>query len=289
MVLHTFSLFFILQKVLKVKVLEEGRLTLKIPTVEGEDSQNVEVPECRGSIFPQTRWSIVIAAGSKNEATRDALSELCESYWKPIYCYLRRNHSEADAKDYTQGFFEGLLRRDDFSKLTEEKGRFRSFLLASLKNYLINQNRHANAQKRNPGEPVLSFDHEAGEALMSETGDFSDSPDQVFDVRWARTILDRAMLRVRAHYQRKRKEEIYDELLPMLVPNAREFSYEEIAANLGCSIGAARKAAFDLRQRLKECFRAEVFETLTDPEEIDEEISRLISLIGGSLPIFHAT
>ncbi|MDB4354211.1 hypothetical protein N9Z02_02795 [Akkermansiaceae bacterium] len=273
-----------------MKGLEVKVRSVTLLGVEGDfesDQKQEEPPECRGSIFPQTRWSMVIAAGSESEETRQALAELCESYWLPIYCYLRRSHSEADSKDFTQGFFEGLLRRDDFSKLTEAKGRFRNFLLASLKNYLLNQHRNAGAQKRSSGEPVLSFDHEAGEALINETGDSAQSPDHLFDVRWARTILNRSLGRVRKFYERKRKEEIYDELLPMLVPNAREFSYEEIAANLGCSAGAARKAAFDLRQKLKECFRAEVFETLTDPEEIDEEISYLITLIGETFPIFR--
>ena len=253
----------------------------KSNTVSSKEEETEEKPS---SSFPNTRWSLVKAAGDSDDIDRKALGELCEAYWQPIYCYLRRNRSEADAKDLTQGFFEGLLSRDSFSKVDAERGKFRSFILTSLQNFLKNQWRYESAQRRGSGEQPISIDHILAEELYSQEPATTTTPESLYEVRWAKTLYERSIERLRSNYRRRRKEDVFEALLPFLVPHSRTHSYEEVAENLGCSQGAARNAVFQLRQKLKESFKAEVFETVSAPDEVDEEISYLISVIGEDWP-----
>ena len=225
-----------------------------------------------------------MAAGDQADLDRKALGELCEAYWQPIYCYLRRNRSEADAKDLTQGFFEGLLSRDSFAKVDAERGKFRSFILTSLQNFLKNKWRYESAQRRGSGEQPVSIDHILAEELYSQEPSIEANPESLYEVRWAKTLYQRSLERLRSQYRRKRKEDHLEVLLPFLVPHSRTHSYEDASEHLGLSPGATRNAVFQLRKKLKECFRAEVFETVSSPDEVDEEISHLINVIGEDWP-----
>ncbi len=227
---------------------------------------------------------MVIAAGGSGDLGPQALSDLCEIYWYPIYSFLRRSYSDADAKDLTQGFFESLIRRDDLAKLTTERGKFRTYLLSALKNFQCNAWRRENAMKRGGDVQIVSINFtDADEVYRSEPSD-SMSPDVLFEARFAYALFERSIERLKVYYRGKRKDDLLEELLPFISPNAGERSYSEVSKNLGCSEGAARKAAHDIRNKLKECFRAEVFETVGDFSKVDDEIRYLISILGSHWP-----
>lgn len=253
---------------------------LRRVTQEGPDEE--DAPKESGNRFPNTQWSMVIAAGNGTEETRRALDRLCESYWKPIYSYLRHRWTECDAKDLTQGFFEGLLRRDDFSRLTSERGKFRTFLLSSLKNYLANDWDRRNALKRGGGAQHLSLDYLIAERAYTHEPCDELTPDKLYEIQYARTVFERGMKRLRTKFRKRRKEDLLDELLPFLTPNARDLSFKEVALRLECTEGAARKAAHDIRKKLRDCVSAEVAQTVERREDIEEEISYLIGIIGNA-------
>ena len=236
-----------------------------------------------GRDFPDTRWSLVIAAGNETVSTRRALEELCRLYWYPTYCFLRRTNPEADAKDLAQGFFEGLLRRDDFGKLTETRGRFRTFLIGALKNFLANEYHRKNRLKRGGGEFQLSIDELLAEKKFSMEPMHTSTPEKIYEFQYARTLLDLAISRLREEFLRKKRGGIVDDLLPFLVPHARESSYQKLCEKLGISNGAARKAVLKMRKELRITFIAEVKDTLKNPDdqaELDEEIQHLMQVIG---------
>src|SRR6266496_930251 len=177
-------------------------------------------PESRGqSVFATTHWSVVLAAGrSDAPQSAEALEKLCRTYWYPIYAYLRRRGSgEQDAQDLTQGFFAHLLERRSIQAVEREKGKFRSFLLASLNYYVADERDRANAQKRGGNRQILSFDaHEAEERYRLEPVD-ERSPERIFERRWAITLLDLVLARLGQEFAAKGKLDLFQRLQPHLV------------------------------------------------------------------------
>ncbi len=230
--------------------------------------------------FAPTRWSLIVAArdGHSHEA-RQALSQLCEVYWYPLYAYIRRRGHTADqAQDLTQEFFARLLERDFLGAADPEKGRFRAFLLACCKNFLANEHDRAAAQKRGGRAPATLSVEGAEERYRREPA-HDLTPERAFERRWALTLLDRALGRLRDEFTGRGKGGVFDGLRPYLVGD-RGAPQERAAAALGMSVGAFKVAVHRMRQRYRELLREEIAQTVGGPDEVEEEIRDLFTALG---------
>ena len=225
-----------------------------------------------------TQWSQVLTArdGSDSQA-RAALESLCQTYWQPLYAYIRHQGSCPDeARDLTQGFFAEFLEKDFLSSVDPEKGRFRSFLLASLRNFLSHERDRERALKRGGGTLTLSFDVEAGEAGYALRPVEATTPIDVFERRWAMTVLDRAMDRLQHEIDSSGDEISLEHLKQYLTSAEPQVPYRETAETLGVSEGAVATAVHRLRKRYGQCLRAEIAETVVDPSHVDDELRHLL-------------
>lgn len=232
--------------------------------------------------FPQTRWSVVLAARNENDAARAsvALDELCRAYWFPLYVYVRRRgYSPEDAEDLTQGYFAALVERDYLAKAEREKGRLRSFLLTTLKHFLADEWSKARAQKRGGGKTALSIDAaQAEERYLLEPLDDS-SPDVLYEKRWALTLLDNVLASLRQEYVASGKGETFDALQKFLTWNSAGEAYRETAAQLRMKESAVRVAIFRMRRRYGDLLREAISATVVSPDEVPAELEYLLSLL----------
>lgn len=238
-------------------------------------------PEPARGRFMTTRWTLVNAAGDGSDApARDALAELCQAYWPPLYAYLRRRgHDAEEAQDLTQGFFARLLERRDIRAAHAERGRFRSFLLTALKRYVINEHERATSLKRGGHVLPLSLDFDGVERAESLAPRTDDRPDRLFDRRWAAISLDRALQRLRQECHRTGKGVLADALLPYLTDAGELPAYDTVARELGLTEGAVKVAVHRLRQRFGDVLRLEIAETVLAPEDVDDEVRELIRAV----------
>ena len=228
-----------------------------------------------------TQWSQVLAArdGSDTEA-RAALEGLCQTYWQPLYAYIRHQGADPEeARDLTQGFFAELLEKDFLSSVDPEKGRFRAFLLASLRHFLAHQRRSAQTLKRGGGTRTLSLDTEVGEQSYALHSGAQITPMDVFEQRWATTVLERAMVRLQHHSEASGDRTLFQRLKPYLTSPEPQAPYREVAEALGISEGGVASAVHRLRQRYGKCLRAEIAETVAEPEEVDDELRQLLASV----------
>lgn len=203
--------------------------------------------------FPNTHWSVVLTAG-RSDTTRAhaALSRLCETYWYPLYAYVRRRgHSPEDAQDLTQEFFARLLARNTVAKADPERGRFRSFLLASLKNFLAHEWEKACAQKRGGQARLISLDLDTAETRYAQPIAPGDTPDKAFDRQWALALLDVVLGRLRKEYADGGRGSLFLTLKETLAGGRSEISHRELGDRLDMSEGAVKVAAHRLRQRYR--------------------------------------
>jgi RNA polymerase sigma factor (sigma-70 family) len=234
-----------------------------------------------GRVFVTTHWSVVLSAREKDAPDSLAARErLCNLYWSPIYHFLRRDgHRPHDAQDLTQEFLSRFLHRDGLDHLKDQRGKFRSFLLTFLKHFLSDERDRANAQKRGGGQSLISLDAceaEERDALGAVDGL---SPDQLYDRRWARAVMDEAARRLREEYAANGKAALFDELKDLQPGEHGESSYAEIGARLGLAKGTIASAVHRLRKRHREIVREEIAHTVARPEEIDEEIRNLLAVL----------
>ena len=231
--------------------------------------------------FALTHWSVVLAAGrSDSTHARTALEKLCCTYWQPIYAYVRRQgHRSHDAQDLTQEFFSRLLEKKSLADVDRAKGRFRSFLLASLKHFLANEWDKAKAQKRGGGQLLISIDAQSAETACGIDPADQASAEKIFERRWALTLLDHALQRLRQEHVQEGKEHLFEQLKGTLTEASRSVRYAEIAAQLEMSEGAVKVAVHRLRQRYRELLRAEIADTVATPGEVEEEIRALFSAL----------
>lgn len=232
--------------------------------------------------FTPTHWSVVLAAADRSDSThaRDALEKLCRNYWLPIYAFVRRQgHNPHDAQDLTQEFFTRLLERNYLAGVDREKGRFRSFLLASLKNFLANEWDKAKAQKRGGKYVLISIDAALAENSVALEPADALTAEKIFERRWALSLLEQVLRRLREEYKRDGKEHQFEQLKSTLTEASRSVSYAEIATRLGTSEGAVKVAVHRLRQRYRELLRAEIADTVADAGEIDDEIRNLFAAL----------
>jgi RNA polymerase sigma-70 factor (ECF subfamily) len=233
--------------------------------------------------FAPTRWSVVLTArGSDSTHVRDALEKLCRTYWPPIYAFVRRQgHSPHDAQDLTQEFFARLLEKNYLADVDRAKGKFRSFLLASLKHFLANEWDKAMAQKRGGGKIFVPIDAQSAETKLGIDPADAQSADKIFERRWALTLLEQVLRRLREEYIGDGKEELFEQLKPTLTEASGRISYAAMGARLGMSEGAVKVAVHRLRQRYRELLRAEIAETVASASEVEDELRNLFAALAG--------
>jgi RNA polymerase sigma factor (sigma-70 family) len=226
--------------------------------------------------FPSTEWSKVLDAGNgRGPADAAALEDLCRAYWTPLYAFLRRRgHSTEDAEDLVQGFLARVLARDDFAAVGPERGRFRTFLLTSLRNFAIKRALHEKALKRGGGQPAISISTEEAERLCGPDL-AAGSPEAAFDRRFAQTVLARAFAALREEHRARGKEEFFATLAPYL-DGAEPEGYEQAATKLGMQSGTVAVAVHRMRGRLRELLRAEVRQLCATPAEEEQEMKHLL-------------
>jgi RNA polymerase sigma-70 factor (ECF subfamily) len=209
------------------------------------------------------------------------LERLCRSYWHPIYAYLRRRgHPPHDAEDLVQGFFAGLLRRKGLEKVGPDRGRFRSFLLASLNNHLSHEREKGQRLKRGGGAELVPIDAEGEEERYRDQARHELTPEHLFERRWAEVVLERVVERVRADFASARQEERFEVLKDFLLGDPKHVSYAEAGQKLGLSVPAVTSAIHRMRSRYRAIFRDEIAQTVGDPAEVDEEIRCLARALG---------
>jgi RNA polymerase sigma factor (sigma-70 family) len=247
------------------------------------DSPNTSSNPFQEDGFVTTHWSVVMAAGKGHSAqAADALEQLCRTYWYPLYAFVRRHVSEAhDAEDLTQEFFTRFLAKEYFGRADPTLGRFRSFLLACLKNFLAEQQRQARRIKRGGGQTTISWDSQTAEERYRLEPADPVTPEQIYDRRWALTLLETVLARLAEEQVAAGKERVFAQLKDYLWGEARESGYAEMAARLSMTEGAVKVTVHRLRRRLRDLLREEVAHTVAAGEEIDEELRHLIGAIRG--------
>ena len=232
--------------------------------------------------FVTTHWSVVLAAG-RSDSTRAqiALSSLCQTYWYPLYAFVRqRGHSPHDAQDLVQEFFARLLEKQGLARITRDKGKFRSFLLVALQRFLANEWDRRHAQKRGGFQPVVSIDQKMAESRFASEPVHHLQPDVLFDRQWAVTLLQATMARLQQEYVATGRAKLFELLRGCLAKDESALPYAEIAARLNLTEAAVKMAVQRMRARYREILRAEIAGTVASPGEIDEEIRHLFSAFG---------
>ena len=231
--------------------------------------------------FATTHWSIVVAAGrSSSPEAKTALATLCETYWFPLYAFVRRQGYDAqNAQDLTQGFFTRLLEKEDLRDAQQERGKFRSFLLASMKHFLINEWDHTQAQKRGGGRRVLSLDFDEAESRLQLEPSHEQTPEVLFEKQWALTLLDRVRIVLREEFVQAHKAKQFDRLQVYLTGEQSAGTYAEVAEQLGISEAAVKMAVGRLRRRFHDSLRKEIAQTVATEDVVDDEIRALMDTL----------
>ncbi len=233
------------------------------------------------ALFRTTRWTVVLQAGGGDaERSASAIEELCRKYWYPIYAFLRRKGiAPPDAEDLAQAFFAFILQHESIRHADRRRGKFRTFLLATLTNFLRNEWDKRVALKRGGGQPVLSLEEmEAEERYRHEPVERL-TPERLFERRWALTLLGQVLSRLQLEYRDAGREDVFAALEPALTGEVSPALYSEWQQSLGLSSGAARVAVHRLRRRFGQLLREEIAGTVSDPREVDEEIRHLFAAI----------
>ena len=233
--------------------------------------------------FQTTHWSLVIkAAGSDSIDAKEALELLCRSYWRPIFHYIRaRGFQGGEAQDLTQDFFYIVIEKDYFGQADQERGRFRAFLKTAIKNFLSNQWKKANRQKRGGDFDFCSFDQFEEERF--ETGySKADTPDIAYDRQWARSTFETTLDTVREEMEERGQMDRFNLFNPFLMPKAAGKSYAEAAASANISEQAFKSGLHRFRESIRSCFLQEVAKTVSDPSDVENEARELMKAIAGA-------
>ena len=233
--------------------------------------------------FLTTRWSVIIAAKDEDSPEAfDALETLCRVYWRPLYVYIQsQGHNRQEAEDFTQGFFQRMLEPGFFNQVDRSKGRFRSFLLACLKHYLLDEYKYERRQKRGGGIKPLALDEEVLESELEMIQARETNPDYVFDQRWAFTVLKAALAKLQSEFESQGRQEQFSVLKPLLTGEVTEAKTDLICKKLKMTSNYFRVTLHRLRQRYRELIRHEIAETVSHPSEIDSEMRYLLNVITG--------
>ena len=234
-------------------------------------------------VFVTTRWTMVLSAGRKSSPHSErALAELCQTYWYPLYAFVRRQgRTKEDAEDLVQTFFARFLEKNYLEGLAAERGKFRAFLLAALKHFLANEWDRVQAQKRGGGAEHLSLNwQDADERFHLDPPDPT-NPERLFDREWALALLDRVIARLAAECARDGKADLFTQAKGFLTVSSAAIPYGEAAKQLGVDEGTLRVAVHRLRKRYRELLRDEIAQTLAEPGQVDEELRSLLAALAG--------
>ena len=232
--------------------------------------------------FATTHWTMVLHAG-RSDTTRaqEALAQLCQTYWYPLYAYVRRRgYSPEDAEDLTQGFFARLLELNSLADVRREKGKFRSFLLASLNHFLSDEWDRVRAQKRGHSQ-VISLDTDAAETRFGREPADTATPEKLFERQWAMTLLEAVVKRLQSEYESAGKGVLFMALRFSIMGEKSDVPYTQLAKEVGLSEEALRVAVHRLRQRYRQMLRDEIAQTVATPAEVDDEIRHLFQALVG--------
>jgi DNA-directed RNA polymerase specialized sigma24 family protein len=233
--------------------------------------------------FATTRWSLVLTAGQGGSpASATALANLCETYWYPLYAFVRRRGRNADdAQDLVQAFFARLVEKNDLAAAERERGRFRSFLLTSLKHFLANDWDRQRAQKRGGSQRLLSIDFGTAEERYNGEPSHELTAEKVFAHRWAMVVLANVLAQLQREFVQAGKSDTFERIKVFLTGEQSALTYGQLGADLATSEGAVKVAVHRLRKRYRELLREEIGQTLADPdpEEVDQEIRDLFAAI----------
>jgi DNA-directed RNA polymerase specialized sigma24 family protein len=235
------------------------------------------------AVFATTHWSVVLNAGGNDERKVDeALARLCHTYWYPLYAYVRRQgHPPEESRDLTQEFFARLLARNYFRGLDRQRGRFRSFLLAAMEHFLAKEWRDARRLKRGGGKPLVSLDETPPEGRYALEPVDTMTADRIYERRWALTLLEQAMDRLREEFVRAGKETLFTTLRPYLTSDPDAAPYAAAAASLDMTEGAVKVAVHRLRHRYGEVLRAEIANTVAQETDVESELRHLMTVLSG--------
>jgi RNA polymerase sigma factor (sigma-70 family) len=233
--------------------------------------------------FDTTHWSVVLAVSqSDTTRARDALAQLCQTYWYPLYGYVRRRgYSAPDAQDLTQAFFARLLEHHSFASASPELGKFRAYVLTAMKHFLASEWKHRRAQKRGGGSWMLSLDWAVAEARFDLEPATHTSPDKLFEKQWAVTVLQDVLNRLEREYQAEGKTELFAVLKQTLLGLREAQPYAELAVKLGLNESAVKVSVHRLRKRYRDLIRDEIANTLDDPREVEAEMRYLFQVLTG--------
>ena len=229
--------------------------------------------------FATTHWSVVLTAQGESPAAHEALGQLCRTYWRPVNSFIRRQGiRNEDAVDLTQGFFALLLERKDLNTVRKEKGRLRSYLLASVKHFLADESRHAMAVKRGKGQRLIPLDdiRERDRIDIERSDRFT--AEQIYERRWAFTILEQVMARLRDEYRSAGNLRFFDQMKKMLMDEPDRSSQAEIASEFDMTENAVKQAFYRFRQRYQTLLREEISHTVAMPSDIEDELRHLIAV-----------
>jgi RNA polymerase sigma-70 factor (ECF subfamily) len=231
--------------------------------------------------FTTTCWTVIVkAADQDTPEARQALADLCQAYWYPLYAYLRRRgHSPHEAEDLTQGFFTDILARGSLKAVDPERGRFRSFLLAALKHYVSNRRDWDRRQRRGGKIPHLSLDFGDAESCYLREPAHEETPESLFQRRWALTLIARALDRLETEVAAENKGPLFERLKYSLMGEGNTVPHARLGEELGMSEGAVKVAVHRLRKRFKALLQEEIARTLADPGDFPQEINELFLIL----------
>lgn len=242
-----------------------------------------------GAAFPPTQWSVVLRAGQQRAPeSSEALEHLCRTYWPPLYAFVRRRgFTVPEAQDLVQEFISTLLERQDLVEVAPSKGRFRSFLLAALNHFLANEWNRAQRQKRGGGKIIISLDQALAEGVPGVEPAAGTTPEQEYERRWVETLIQRALARLRAEWDRRYQPRHFDDLKVYLVGERGAAPFAETATRLGLTEPAVKSVVHRLRKRFGELFREEIAQTVASATEVEDELRHLFAVLarpGSSFP-----
>ena len=244
--------------------------------------ENRETNAAQQDRFLTTHWSIVIRAGRREPCkANEALITLCNSYWYPLYAYVRwQGYAPEDAQDLTQGFFAKLLEKNYIQHADKERGKFRSFLITSIKHFLSNERDRNDAKKRGGGQTPISLDLDDAESRYQHEPSDPMTAERLYERRWALTLLDHALARLEAQYEAEGKRGLFDSLKGQLTREKGATPYRELANDVGLTEGALKTAVHRLRKRYREILEDEIAQTVSDPRDVKDELKQLFSALG---------
>jgi len=239
-------------------------------------------PARTAASFNTTHWTVVLACRDQDDssAAEQALANLYQTYWYPLYAYIRRcGYSEHDAEDLVQGFYAHIHEKHALAKADRQRGKFRTFLLSSLQNFLANENERSRAQKRGGGRELIRLDAEDAKERYQLEQVHSVTPEKIFEMRWAHALLDQTLAGLRADFAARGKQRLFEGLQTFLTADSGETSYQKAADNLGLPLSAVKTSVHRMRLDYRTRLREEIGRTVSCPEEIDEELLYLRKVI----------